>query len=144
MVSPLCLLPSFLTWCYNMASALFPSFQVTLYFLQLSLLPGCLCSLQEIILMRVAQRDTLPSLLPGCHTMATAEFPFFHLTSYFLQLSLFPGCLGSLQEIILVRGPQHGVRSVPSLHFLPGATTWVPTVPIFLSYLVFSSTVSPP
>jgi hypothetical protein len=47
------------------------------------------------------------------HNMASALFPSFHLTSHFLQLSLLPGCLGSLQEIILVRGAQHCVPSVP-------------------------------
>jgi hypothetical protein len=63
MASPLCLLPSFLAWCYNMAFALFPSFQFTSYFLQLSLLPGCLGSLQKIILVRGAQHG-VPSVPP--------------------------------------------------------------------------------
>ncbi len=45
--------------------------------------------------------------------MVSPLFPSFHLTSYFLQLSLLPGCLGFLQEIILVRRAQHGVPSVP-------------------------------
>jgi hypothetical protein len=94
MVSPMCLSPSFLSWCYNMASTLFPS---------------------------------------------------LHLTSYFLQLSLLPGSLGSLQDIILVRGVQHGVPYVP-LPFISFLVLQhgVHSVPILLSYLVFSSTVSPP
>ncbi len=140
---PLCSLPSFLTWCHNMASTQLPSFLLTSYFPQLFLLPNC----QEII--RSEGRNMVSALFPSFISYLVPQHGVRIIPILTTYLVFSPTVSHPWLPWFSPRNHpfETGATWCPlcsSLNFLPGATSWRSLCSHPSTYLVFSPTNSPP